>query len=42
MMERSALSDAQRYADQARLYLQQAQQLQPMIKEIARVQVPRA
>jgi hypothetical protein len=41
MMERNALSDAQRFGDQARMYVTQAQGLQPMIRDLGTFEVPR-
>jgi hypothetical protein len=40
MMERSALADAQRQADTARMLVAQARQLQPMIGDLARLDMP--
>ncbi len=40
MAERSALSDAQRGADQANMYVQQARQLQPAIAHIPGLDMP--
>lgn len=40
MMERSALADAQRQADTARMLVNQARQLQPMIGDLARLDMP--
>jgi hypothetical protein len=40
MMERNALAEAQRYADQARTYVIQARQLQPGIQELQSVKMP--
>lgn len=42
MMERSALSQAQREADQARMMVMQAQHLQPMIPHLNEFRVPEA
>lgn len=42
MMERNALSEAQRSADQARMYVQQAKGLQPLIRDLSDFQVPRS
>jgi len=40
VMERNALAEAQRYADQARTYVIQARQLQPGIRELQSVDMP--
>lgn len=40
MMERSELANAQRAADQARMMVQQAQQLQPAIRGFGNVNIP--
>lgn len=40
MMERSALADAQRQADTARMLVMQARQLQPAIQELRMLDMP--
>lgn len=40
MMERSELANAQRAADQARMMVMQAQQLQPAIRGFGNVNIP--